>query len=645
MKELKKITTAVCFCLLAINGYAQLKVAQIFSDDMVLQRNEPITIWGWNTPGARMEVHFNNTSEKVSTDKDGSWEVAFEALPASGPYSISVKSGNEKVNYNNILIGDVWLCSGQSNMEWTVANTSAANSEMNGKINSKIRHFKVPRSYASKAEKNLQGGQWEVANEKTIGNFTAVGYYFAKEIAKNEDIPIGLLNSSWGGSRIEPWMNAKSLDLENPEKVFENLEKEMKEKYATDLANLKSDFRDLEETETLKIDSSTAFIKTIAADSFQKIESPALWENLGFGALDGVAWYRNNFNLTKKEKEAGIVLNLGKIDDSDITFVNGRPIGTTLNAYADLRNYRIPSAALKVGNNAVLLKVYDTGGAGGMYGTAKDFSIQTSTGSRDFYKNWEITFERIKKAEFNQPMNQVPTALYNKMIYPILDFPIKGVLWYQGESNTSSENEAYEYRNLFKTMISQWRSDFNAEDLPFLYVQLANFMQPAQEPQESNWAALRESQSEALQLENTAQAVIIDIGEAGDIHPKNKTDVGKRLALAALHKVYGNDTLYSGPVFKNYSLDGNKVVLEFDHLGSGLMLKGGNAPAEFAIAGADKKFKWAKAELKDDKILVWHEGIAKPKYLRFAWGDNPDHFNLYNTEGLPASPFRFEIKK
>ena len=616
--------------------FAQLQVAEVFTDNMVLQRNQPLKIWGWSKKGERVTVRFKGQDYSGRSNKSGKWIIALPPMEAGGPFEMSIKNASEQINLSNILIGDVWLCSGQSNMAWTVTNSKDAQNEIAMANDTMIRHFKVPLTWSNSPAERLDSSAWAVNSPENTGGFTAVGYYFARELRKEIDLPIGLLNSSWGGSRIEPWMSTGSLQPFFDGDIDEFLSNSRKEKEA----GLKK--TEARIAELFKKTSSDGMDRTEFDDSaWETMKMPSLWENEGYDGMDGLVSLRKVFTLSKTEAEKGIRLHLGAIDDSDWTYVNGQLVGSLKNQWNIPRNYTIQPDLLKEGENVIVIRVEDTGGGGGLSASPKDLYYQSATGKNSLAGDWKFRIEKV--TQLTTPgfsPNQVPTVIYNKMISPILDFPIRGVIWYQGESNATPD-DAYRYRELFTTMITDWRSRWNVGDFPFLWVQLANFMKPDTVPAENDWALLRESQSAALSLPNTGQTITIDVGEADDIHPRNKQDVGYRLSLAARKTAYDEGLVYSGPVYKSIEKEGQSILVDFDHIGSGLMAKDKYGYVKgFAICGPDKVFKWAKAKIEGGRVRVWSDKIEAPRHVRYAWGANPDDANLYNKEGLPAGPFR-----
>ena len=641
MKSIIRLSTVFILGLLYNYANAQLTIAKIYSDNMVIQRDQFVKVWGWTNTGEKVSVDFMNKTYDAISNAEGKWQVTLPKMSAGGPHNMTIASNAETIKLHNILIGDVWLCSGQSNMEWPLAYAMNAEEEIANAKDSNIRHFKVPLTYANDPENELAGGSWLSCSPDTAGTFSAVGYFFARAIREHHDVPIGLLNSSWGGSRIEPWMRREVLS-KNGEHPAKAMVEQAKKKAEEKRIKLEKIVGPLSGDDKGMVDGNPIWASSILDDSEWTTHNlPGLWEGQGLDGFDGMVWYRKAITLSKQDLLKDIKVGVGRIDDSDVTFVNGNKVGGLEQQYNTARVYDVNSLYLKEGENVIAVRVEDTGGGGGIHGEAGELFIQIGNEKRSLTGLWKQRASAVHQSAGFAP-NQTPTYLYNKMIHPIIDFPIKGALWYQGESN-ANEAGAYVYRDLFKTMITDWRKLWGVGDFPFLYVQLANFMAADDQPAESNWAVLRESQSEALSLKNVGEAVIIDIGEAEDIHPTNKQDVGLRLALAGRKIAYGENPVYSGPSYMRHTRSGQKVILSMEHVGGGLMaadkygyLKG------FALSGTDGKYHWAQAIIKNNKIEVWHPEIANPTALRYGWGNNPDDANLYNKEGLPASPFRIE---
>ena len=371
------------------------------------------------------------------------------------------------------------------------------------------------------------------------------------------------------------------------------------------------------------------------------IPAPKHWEQAGYDGMDGIAWYRTAFTLTEQEAAHGVKLGLGTIDDSDISWVNGVEVGRTM-GWNRTRLYDVPPSSLHAGRNVVAVRVEDTGGGGGIYGDSALLYVDANGSKRTLAGDWKFKVGAVSVSADGQHINKVPTVLYNKMIHPLVQYPIKGALWYQGESNADRLEDAVAYRPLFATMITSWRKEWGVGDFPFLWVQLANFMAPDAEPAaQSAWATLRETQTAALALPNTAQAVIIDLGEEKDIHPRNKQDVGARLALAARKVAYGQSLVASGPTYGGHTVGKGAITVRFKNVGDGLVNRGSAAGVGgFAVAGADHHFVWADAHIEGDRVVVSSTQVSAPVAVRYAWGNNPKDASLYNREGLPANPFR-----
>jgi len=618
---------------------AELSVSKIFGEGMVLQRDTTIPIWGTAEPNQRIVVNIADHTATAGSDARGRWRATIQAMAAGGPYELTISAGKQSVRITDVLVGDVWICSGQSNMEWVVADSLNAEVEITAAQQPEIRHFKVPRSWAAEPEDELAGGSWERADPEHVGGFSAVGYFFARDLSRRYDVPIGLINTTWGGSRIEPWMSAESLNIDATalRKIIESeeaLAREVEERISGKMGALP-------ETDRGWVNGRAVWADPGFDDTgWEALEVPSRWEEHGYEGMDGVVWYRTTFELSAAEARSGIRLGLGTIDDSDISWVNGHEVGRTALAWNSPRVYEVSPAFLREGRNLVAVRVEDTGGGGGIWGDPELLWIEVAGTKRSLAGPWKIGIG-LATVNADARKNQVPTMLYNKMIHPLLPYPVRGFLWYQGESNADTEG-AFVYRQLFATMIEDWRKRWGVGDLPFLWVQLANFMAAADQPGDSNWAVLRESQSAALSLPNSAQAVTIDIGNADDIHPRNKQEVGRRLALAARKIVYGEDIVFSGPTCRSHTVEDNRVAITFDHVGGGLVA-GNNHQRQlkgFAIADADRHFVWAEAAIEGDRVVVWSDAVQAPVAVRYAWADNPADANLYNQEGLPASPFR-----
>ena len=632
------LAAAACAAVPGGDG-GTLAVSLPVGDGAVLQRDARVPIAGKAAAGARVAVSFGGRQLAARADGAGAWRVELPPLPAGGPHELLVTAGRQRLALRDLYVGDVWVCSGQSNMEWVVADANDAAREIAAAAGPAVRQLKVPRAWAAAPRDELPDCAWEPADPGHVGGFTAVGYFFARELRRTVDVPIGLVNASWGGSRIEPWMSAAALGLDAA--AGERLLAKEAAFEGEVLERLRGKVGTLPERDAGLVDGRALWADPALDDSaWLTIPVPARWEEVGWEGMDGVAWYRTAFALTAAEARAGVRLGLGMIDDSDVAWVNGYEVGRTELAWNRARVYEVPAEALRAGRNVVAVRVEDTGGGGGIWGEAGLVYVEVGGARRSLAGEWRFALGVARVSpEFHKA--QVPTLLYNAMIHPLQRTPIRGVLWYQGESNADGA-DALAYRTQFAAMIRGWRTGWGLGELPFLWVQLANFMAAQAEPSESSWALLRESQSAALALPRTGQAVAIDIGDADDVHPRNKQEVGRRLALAARRVAYGEAIEFSGPTYRRHEVAGGRVLLEFDHLGGGLTARGDTgAPLRgFAVAGADRRFVWAEAAIEGDRVAVWSERVPAPVAVRYAWADNPEGANLDNAAGLPASPFR-----
>jgi sialate O-acetylesterase len=640
---MKKQVALLVLLFLSFTAYSNVRLPRLISDNMVLQREKPITIWGWANAGEKVTVQFNKQSKSVRTGKDGKWIVSLGAEPAGGPHVMTVK-GKNVITITNILVGEVWVCSGQSNMEWPVRLTNNAASEIKDSNFPQIRHFTVQKAVSATPEEEVKGGDWKVATPENVGDFTAVGFYFARELYNELKVPIGLVHTSWGGTHSETWTSKKAFEqsvefkdmiARMPQLDFDVLANKKTEEITKKLKEKNLNLPAGNEAATWKEDNYND-------SSWPAIQVPQLWEN-SLGDLDGVVWLRKTIMLESDDIGKSAVLKLSTIDDQDETYVNGVKVGST-NSYNVQRSYVIPASVLKKGKNVIAVKVIDTGGGGGIYGEEKDVRLMINAGREiSLSGNWQVGVESIASSAAVGP-NSYPTLLFNAMINPILNYGIRGALWYQGESNAG---RAYQYRTAFPLMIQDWRAHFRQGDFPFYFVQLASFNAAMGNSKlGSTWAELREAQTMTLSLPNTGMAVTTDIGEATDIHPRNKQDVGHRLAVIALNQLYNKKQVDSGPVYQSMVVEGNKIRVRFTSTGSGLMAKDKYGYLKgFEIAGADQKFHYAKAWIEGNDIVVSNEAVNNPVAVRFAWADNPDDANLFNKEGFPAVPFRTDTWK
>jgi len=635
-------TGLLLFSLLCPRLFAAVTLPYVISDNMVIQRDIAVNIWGWAKPGEKVTVSLLNQKASTKADADGNWKVTLSPLAAGGPFQMTI-TGENKLVLNNILAGDVWVCSGQSNMEWPLSQSRNWSEDRLGTAHEQIRLFYVPKHVSSVPQNNTRPAQWELCNEESAAGFSAVGYYFGLALHRKLGVPVGLINSNWGGTDIETWTSLETMYADSDYRA------QIDQMKTSNLEQLEKEALKRREEWDLKIQREDPGMKEkwyapgTDVTTWSRMKLPQLWEGAGLPDLDGIVWFRREFLLDARQASMDAVLSLGPVDDSDVTYINGQEIGKTENQYDDPREYVIPQGLLKPGINTVVVKVTDTGGGGGFWGKKEQLFVNTGTERTDLAGDWQFkTGLDLQVPPAATGPNSFPSLLYNGMIHPLTRLGIKGAIWYQGENNASN---FMKYRVLFPSMINDWRKQWHLGDFPFLFVQLANFMEPTDVPRSSSWAGLREAQAMTLSVPNTGMAVAIDIGEAKDIHPRNKDEVGLRLALAALKVAYGQEILHSGPIYKSMEVRGNRIVLTFDHAGEGLVARDSYGYLKaFAIAGADREFKWAQARIVGkDQVEIWNDKISTPVAVRYAWADNPEDANLYNSVGLPASPFRSDI--
>lgn len=627
---------------LSLNAIANIRLPKLVSNGMVMQRNTQLIIWGWADPGEKIQVQFAGHVYNTITGTDLKWRIMIPAMNAGGPYQMKI-DGNNHLELNDILIGDVWLCSGQSNMTITMERVKEKYPEdIAASENNLIRYFFLATHYNfNQPEEDIPAGKWESANPQTILRFNAVGYFFARDIFEKYHVPIGLINASVGGTPVESWISSDALQafpnyLSIAEKFKDSLYTDSIKKRDAEINNKWYEYIG-------KNDSGLAgklpwYDTSYEASGWKTMQVPGYWDQQGLKSFNGVAWFRKVISVPQTFRGKPLKLFMGRIIDADYVYVNGTLVGNITYQYPP-RRYEIPAGILKPGMNIITVRVISNSGKAGFV-PDKPYFLTDGNAKFDLKGSWQYKIGvQSAPLQNNTPnISYQPTGMFNGMIAPLLNYSIKGILWYQGESNTGHPED---YHALFNAMIKDWRIQWKLGNVPFLFVQLPNYGDTTDNPTESKWALLREQQLQTLATINTAMAVTIDIGEWNDLHPLNKKDVGKRLALAAMHLAYADKTItYSGPLFQSMKINNNKIIVEFTNTGTGLTAKDGNQLRQFAIAGADKKFVWAKTKIENTKIIVWNETVSHPMFVRYAWADNPIGANLCNKEGLPASPFR-----
>jgi len=627
---------AFLFLCFSIYSNANVNLPSLFNDGMVLQRNKPISVWGLADANEKIEVRFNKQMIKTKADKSGKWIIHLKPEMAGGPYIMNI-DGKNSITIKDILVGEVWLCSGQSNMEFTVGQAMNFKEEINDADFSMIRQFLVEKDLALTPKQTLKSGKWNECNKNTVGSFTAVGYFFAKKLYAELKVPIGIINTSWGGTCVETWTSREA--FESSKEFQEMISKVPNTNIDSYLLTQKKQLvAKIEQIQGSKIASDVSSFNQLTFNdgNWPEMNLPNLWENQQLQDLNGVVWFRKSVEISKEDAAKEATLELSKIDDQDVTYINGVEIGTT-NNYNQSRVYTIPAGVLKEGTNIISVEVTDYSGGGGIYGEASNLKLTLKNTVIPLVGNWKFNVADIKN---ELSPNSYPSLLFNAMVNPLIPYTIKGVLWYQGEANAT---RAEQYKKAFPLMINDWRKKWDQGDFPFYFVQLSSFDEFGGNSNiGSRWAELREAQQYTLEnVSNTGMAVTIDIGDAKDIHPTNKQDVGRRLAAIALNKNYNQKIIYSGPKYESIEKKDSKIILNFTDIGSGLMtpdrygyLKG------FEIAGKDKVFHYAKAFILNDKVIVFSDQVENPVAVHYGWADDASDCNLYNNEKFPAMPFR-----
>ncbi len=616
-----------------------MKLSSIFSDGMVLQRGKEIVFWGSAEKESSIKLSFYGKIYETKADGAGKWEVKLPPMEAGGPYELEISDG-KSLFIHNILIGDVWLLGGQSNMQLPVARVfEQYEKELTGADEKNIRLFHAPQIYDFHAPRKEYGtGCWESATKENVMNFSAAGYFFARDLYRAYKIPIGLILTAVGGTPVEAWISEPS--LKGFDRFTEKLNRNKSDSYVQNTIKEEAQRTQAWYNGLNLGDEGLAgkwYEEETDISDWTQIVVPGYWYNTELADIRGSIWLRKEIELPTCQAYGEARLALGTLVDGDDTYVNGVLIGSTGYQYPP-RRYVIPKGVLHEGKNSITVRLISTANIGGFI-PDKPYFLKLGGKKIDLKGLWY--FRIGAKVRALQPVTffqYEPSGLYNGMIAPLSRTGMKGIAFYQGESNGDNP---YQYYSLFKAMITDWRVLLGQGDLPFLYVQLAGFGFGRKKGGGYLWAKLREEQRKALELPSTAMIVTIDIGEYNDLHPFNKKDLGIRLALAARKLAYGEEVVYSGPFYKKMKKEGNTIRLTFMHTGSGLMVKGRELK-QFRICGEDGVFVPGTARIEGNTVVVRCDGIGKPCHVRYAWENYPDGANLYNREGLPAAPFTTE---
>lgn len=619
---------------ISITADAKVSLPGMITDKMVIQREAPVRIWGWCDPGEKVSVRFRDAIYTTQGDGKGEWQVLIDPQSPGGPFLMEIND----IALRDVLVGDLWLMSGQSNQELDIKRVTGLFPEINVSDNNKIRHFKVPKATSPYPQKDIpKGGLWKSGVASEVTDWTALAFFLAQKAYEETGVPQGMLVSCLGGSSIETWIEPKLLSRLQPDKTpLSELIEAATEKGDGIYTNLDFDDSNWESTVVPGYwrptpDQDDAGWKKILETEFGK----------SYG-IDhkGTVWYRKKFEIPDELEGRHARLDLGTLVDSDQTYVNGVLVGSTGYQYPP-RHYHIPAGVLRKGENLITVKLTDNSGNGAFI-PDKTYRISCDGVEIDLKGIWKRcpgrkagTLEKLNREYSNQM--EARSGLYNTMLLPLANCSFKGVVWYQGESNASRWNE---YQSLLTGMIGNWRETLEDPDLPFIIVQLPNFMTVHSEPTDGWWPRLREAQMKAAQdVPHTYYTVNYDLGEWNDIHPLNKKDVAARIWKSASENIYGHKIEGHAPQYESAQVKDGKVILTFSHTGKGLKSRGGKL-RHFAIAGSDKKFVWADAVIKGNKVIVSSPGVKDPVAVRYAWADNPEGANLVSSDDMPAAPFR-----
>jgi len=661
----------ISVALSASCAWADVRLPAIISNHMVLKRTAEVPIWGWADPGEEVELTLNGQTLKAKAGDDGRWMVRLDLQnSAPGPFDMTVE-GKNKVVVADVLVGEVWVAGGQSNMEWTLGSTIGAPEEIASSANSMLRQFLVQKAASESPAEDCKGS-WVAASPQTSGGFTAVGYYFGKAIQKELKVPVGIINDNYGGTHSEAWTSGEAIDsMPDLKATRDRLRKTLEEypqKKQAFVEGMEAWIQKNGREDKPVADAAAYAGMDVSTKGWFPVKLPGPVVAPGLPRT-GAVWLRSDVDVPTKGMQF-LTLFL-PIDGYDSVYWNGRLLKQTtcrdfpgkgsIRCYGP---YSIPASEIRQGRNILAIRLYEPAGPALFTGVPRADTKVLNNGwvARAEYEFPSLDAQTVAEAPeppMNPPMPQnVACSLFNGMIHPILPYAITGVIWYQGESNAG---RAYQYRDAFPLVIEDWRKQWNQGAFPFYFCQLANFQEKNPQPDETAWPELREAQSMSLRVPNTGQAVLIDIGEAGFIHPRNKKDVGERLAKIALARDYGRDIPYSGPTYESMQVESGKILVKFTHADGGLIARplpdtyvvrsdtnaiaplvpnSPNSELEgFAICGADRKWLWADAKIDGDTVIVWSDKVPAPVAVRYAWASNPT-CNLYNGAGLPASPFR-----
>ena len=632
-----------------------LKLSALFCDHAVLQRGIPVPVWGWASPGSIVSISLGVVSAATRCGVDGRFRVDLPSMPAGGPFELRVSAGGHEVVVRDVFVGEVWLASGQSNMEFTLAACGKM-TDIAEADHPLVRMITVDHTALIGPRSNFEG-VWQTATPQNAQAFSAVGYFFARRICAELGVAVGIINSSWGGTIAQAWTSREAL-AGNPDdaawmrryhakintrEYWDALAAPKVSPYPADPGNqgvgkgwAKPEFSD---------------------QAWPTMELPSVWQSAGHN-YSGVFWFRKTVEIPAEWAGQDLMLNLGAVDKQDITWFNGEQVGATGKGMEEMfwnapRNYRVPGRLVRPGRNVIAVRAYSFIYAGGLLGPAFLMTIHPDAdknathpvaggsaiplaGAWSYQVEHDFGLVVSPMSTLGEGNPNSPHMLFDNMIAPLVPYGLRGAIWYQGESNADGTSR---YHRLITEMIRGWRYAWGQGNFPFLQVQLANYQPASPFQPTSTWALLRETQLQAVREADVGMAVAIDIGDAEDIHPTNKRDVGHRLAQWALGRTYGRAHVPSGPLYSHMTIEGDRIRIHFEHAAGGLVAKGGSLKT-FFVADVNRRFVEAEAQIEGSTVVVGCKTIAEPLAVRYAWADNPVGCNLCNAEGLPASPFR-----
>lgn len=635
---MKKTALPLLLALLAATAQAEVRLSNVFSEHMVLQRDRPLNLWGQATPGQTLTVELADRKASTRVGADGRWRVRLAPLPAGGPHRLRVK-GDQTVELRDVLIGDVWLLGGQSNMEWPLMATDTGALEIASPQNQQLRHLRVPLRASVRPESEIAPAPWVVAEPGRVGEFSAIGYHFARQMQAVQGVPIGLINTAWGGSMLETWMR-RDAALQDPD-LAPAVRALPADNAAFGAALQKRVYARVAAWQPgLPLQGVDASRWSAAEDidgNWPTLHALHEWEGQGLANLDGVVWLRKRLELKPAQAAGAAELHLAKVDDCDEVWVNGQRVGGQC-GHDQPRRYALPTGLLRAGANWIAVRVTDTGGGGGFHGDAGAMRLDTAAGAVSLAGDWRARVEQVTAAA-SPSANDAPALGHNGLIAPLQGLSVRGVLWYQGEENSG---RAAAYAEGFKRLIQDWRGQFSDPKLPFFFVQLAAWLPLADNrPGAGDWAELRESQAAALALPHTGMATAIDVGDAIDIHPRDKRTLGQRLAALALHELGLRAAPASGPRLLGHEARGGEFHLRLGSTAGGLRTARAGEPLRgFYLAGADRRWVPAQGRFDGDRIVLNSPAVQAPVAARYAWVNNPSEANIVGGDGLPLPPLR-----